>query len=110
MSLLRHPIQGHATLPRPDRLHVEPPEIADRLNTLEQLVESFGPTPEIITALTDGLAELQAEQDHLTHDDTHRMQSLWGVVARHADDVRFTPLKKRSRWFGARADKPGPNG
>lgn len=110
MSLLRHPFQGHATTPRHDSLQVEDREIDDQLNTLEQLIESFGATPEIVKALADGLAELQAEQDRLTPDDTHRMQALWGVVARHADDVRFTPVKKRPRWFGARAEKPGPNG
>lgn len=110
MSLLRHPFQGHATTPRHDSLHVEDQEIADQLNTLEQLIESFEPTPEIIKALADGLAELQAEQARLTADDVRRIEALWRIVARHAVSVQFTPVKRRRHWFGARASKQSPNG
>lgn len=110
MSLFRHPFQGHATTPRHDSLQVEDREIDDQLNTLEQLIESFGATPEIVKALADGLAELQAEQARLTADDKRRMEALWRIVARHALAVRFAPATRRQRWFGARAEKPGPNG
>jgi len=110
MSLLRHPFQGHATTPRHDSLHVEDQEIADQLNTLEQLIESFGATPEIVKALTDGLAELQAEPARLTADDVRRVEALWLVAAQHAVSVQFTPVKKRRLWFGARAEKQSPNG
>jgi hypothetical protein len=108
MSLLRHPFQGHATTPRHDSLHVEDREIADQLNTLEQLIESFGTTPEIVKALADGLAEMQTETGRLSADDTRRIEALWRVVARYAVAVQFTSVKKR--WFGARAEKQSPNG
>lgn len=110
MSLLRHPFPGHATPPRHDSLQGEDQEIADQLNTLEQLVESFGATPEIVMALTDGLAELKSEQARLTGDDMERIEALWRIVARHAVSVQFTPVKKRRHWFGTRADKQSPNG
>ncbi len=110
MSLLRHPFPGHATTPRHDSLYVEEQEIADQLNTLEQLVESFGATPEIVRALADGLTELQSGQSHLTADDVRRVEALWRVVAKHAVSVQFTPVKKRRHWFGTRAEKQSPNG
>jgi hypothetical protein len=108
MSLFRHPFQGHATTPTHDSLQVEDREIADQLNLLEQLVESFGTTPEIVRALIDGLTELQAKQALLTPDDVRRMDALWRVVGKHAVSVQFTPGKRR--WFGARAEKQSPNG
>ena len=110
MSLLRHPFPGHATTPRHDSLLVEDQEIADQLNTLEQLVESFGATPEIVKALTDGLAELQAERARLTGDDLERIEALWRIVTRHAVSVEFAPAKKRRHWFSTRAEKQSPNG
>lgn len=56
---------------------------ADQLNSLEQLLESFGQTPPILGAVAEGLAELRSQRQDFDADCKQRFDALWDVVLMH---------------------------
>ncbi|MEK8034355.1 hypothetical protein AACH06_26305 [Ideonella sp. DXS29W] len=56
---------------------------ADQLNSLEQLLESFGQTPAIVQALAEGLADLRGVRQDMDASFQQRFDALWDVVVLH---------------------------
>lgn len=56
---------------------------SDQLNSLEQLLESFGQTPAIVQALAEGLADLRGVRQDMDASCKQRFDALWDVVVLH---------------------------
>jgi hypothetical protein len=72
---------------------------SDQLNSLEQLLESFGQTPPIVGAVAEGLAELRSQRQDFDDDCKQRFDALWDVVLMHTMQSRFPkatgPFRRR---------------
>jgi hypothetical protein len=97
MSHPRMPLEGSRD---PQGLAVPWPDSqlpADQLNSLEQLLESFGQTPPIVSALADGLADLRSQRHEMDADCKQRFDALWDVVVTHAMQARFAKATAERR-------------
>jgi len=93
------PLEGSSALQGPVTTWPDSELPADQLNSLEQLLESFGQTPPIVRALADGLAELRGQRQDFDADCKQRFDALWDVVVMHAMQARFAKAVSNRRRF-----------
>ena len=89
MSHPRLPLEGTSAPAGPAEPWPDSQLPADQLNSLEQLLESFGQTPPIVEAVAEGLAELRSQRPAFDADCRQRFDALWDVVVMHAMQARF---------------------
>lgn len=76
-----------ASLPLQQHNNIPPLGAIDQLHSLEQLVESFGETTEIVQAVADQLFELREYRAEFDSEGRQRFEWLWRIVSRHARPI-----------------------
>jgi hypothetical protein len=89
MSHPRLPLEGISAAYGPAEPWPDSQLPSDQLNSLEQLLESFGQTPPIMGAVAEGLAELRSQRQDFDADCRQRFDALWDIVLMHAMHTRF---------------------
>jgi hypothetical protein len=69
---------------RPDRLHIEPIDPADHVDSLEKLLEAWGETPDTLIALLEGIAQVRSCGVPLETDIEARVVALEERIRKHS--------------------------